>query len=282
LEIAPDSEASMTAHRLINRRMAIAEMGKAGLAIMVLGTAACSDQSEGTTTIGGASTTGAPATTGAPTTTQAPATSSTSTAATSTTTPEPAAFQRANLDFVSAYILYRGGEAALVDTGVDGSAAAIEAALGEAGLDWGTVGHVILTHKHPDHAGSVDDVMALATGATLYAGAVEIPQISSATGPQAVGDGDLVFDLQIIDTPGHTAGHICVLDAAAGILVTGDALVGTSGGVGPPDPSFSEDMAAAGESIAKLAGFDYEIALFGHGEPMLEGASTAVAALAEG
>ena len=75
-----------------------------------------------------------------------------------------------NLEFVSAYILYRGGEAALVDTGVEGSAAAIEAALGEAGLDWDSVGHVILTHKHPDHAGSVDEVMAQATGATLYAG----------------------------------------------------------------------------------------------------------------
>jgi hypothetical protein len=40
-------------------------------------------------------------------------------------------------------------------------------------------------------------------------------------------------------------------------------------------------MAAAGESIAKLAGFEYEVALFGHGEPLLQGASAAVAALAQ-
>ncbi len=271
----------MTTQRLINRRMAIAEMGKAGLAIVVLGAAACSDQGGTTTITGSASTTGVPATAGAPTTTQALATSSTSGAATSTASPATTAFQRANLDFVSAYILYRGGEAALVDTGVDGSAAAIEAALGEAGLDWGSVGHVILTHKHPDHAGSVDAVMEQATGATLYAGTAEIPQILSATAPQGVADGDRVFDLQIIDTPGHTAGHIAVLDGAAGILVTGDALVGTADGVGPPDPSFSEDMTSATESVAKLAGFDYEIALFGHGEPLTQGASTAVAALTQ-
>jgi glyoxylase-like metal-dependent hydrolase (beta-lactamase superfamily II) len=272
----------MTTHRLINRRMAIAEMGKAGLAIMVLGTAACSDPEAGTTTTIAGSTTGAPGTSGAPATTQAAPASSTTAATGTTTQSASTAFQRANLDFVSAYILYRGGEAALVDTGVDGSTAAIEAALGEVGLDWGTVGHVILTHKHPDHAGSVDAVMEMATGATLYAGTVEIPQITSATAPQGVGDGDMVFDLQIIDTPGHTAGHICVLDGAAGILVTGDALVGTpEGGVGPPEPSFSEDMTAAGESIAKLAGFDYEIALFGHGEPLTQGASTAIAALAQ-
>jgi glyoxylase-like metal-dependent hydrolase (beta-lactamase superfamily II) len=270
----------MTAHRLINRRMAIAEMGKAGLAIVVLGTAACSDQSGGTTIAGVTSSTGAPVTTGAPTTTQMQSTTSTGAAGTISATPATTAFQRANLDFVSAYILYRGGEAALVDTGVDGSAGAIGAALGEAGLDWDAVGHVILTHKHPDHAGSVDAVMEQATGATLYAGTLEIPQIISTTAPQEVADGDMVFDLQIIDTPGHTAGHIAVLDGAAGILVTGDALVGTESGVGPPDPSFSEDMAAAGESIAKLAGFEYEVALFGHGEPLLEGASAAVAALA--
>ncbi len=50
----------MTAHRLINRRMAIAEMGKAGLAIMVLGTAACTDDGGGTTTTPAGSPTGAP------------------------------------------------------------------------------------------------------------------------------------------------------------------------------------------------------------------------------
>ena len=46
------------------------------------------------------------------------------------------AWTRVNLGFVSAYILVRGGEAAIVDTGVAGSARAIEAALGAVGLDW--------------------------------------------------------------------------------------------------------------------------------------------------
>jgi glyoxylase-like metal-dependent hydrolase (beta-lactamase superfamily II) len=269
----------MTTHRLINRRMAISEMGKAGLAIVVFGTAACSDGgADATTTAPG---TAAFTSTGAGSTTTSPAITTTAGAA-DTTMPAATTFQRVNLDFVSAYILYRGGEAALVDTGIGGSASAIESALGVVGLAWGSVGHVILTHRHPDHVGGVDDVMALATGAALYAGAADIPQITSATAPKSVGDGDLVFGLEIIDTPGHTAGHICVLDTAAGILVTGDALNGTGGGVGPPDPSFSEDMTSALDSVLKLAGFTYEIALFGHGEPLLEGAASAVAALAAG
>jgi glyoxylase-like metal-dependent hydrolase (beta-lactamase superfamily II) len=270
----------MTTHRLLNRRMAIAEMGKAGLAVVVFGTAACSDPSGtvSTTAAPGAipSTAVLPETTGGDTTTTPPAEATTTTASATT------AFQRVSLDFVSAYILYRGGEAALVDTGVEGSAAAIEAALGEAGLAWDAVGHVILTHKHPDHVGSVDEVMDQVPGATLYAGAPDIPQINSAIVPQSVGDGDHVFDLEIIASPGHTAGHICVLDAAAGILVAGDAMVGANGGVAGPDPSFAEDMDLALDSVGKLAGFSYEVALFGHGEPVLEDASAAVSALAEG
>jgi glyoxylase-like metal-dependent hydrolase (beta-lactamase superfamily II) len=270
----------MTAHRLINRRMAIAEMGKAGLAIAVFGTAACSDGgADATTTAWGS----APVTSAGPATTTTTWAGATTTARPATTTaPAASSWQRVNLDFVSAYILYRGGEAALVDTGVGGSAAAIETALGEAGLAWDSVGHVILTHKHPDHVGSVDEVMAQAGGAALYAGEADIPQITSATAPQPVGDGDNVFGLEIIDSPGHTPGHICVLDTSARILVTGDALNGTSGGVGPPDPGFSEDMTVAMETVLKLSGFTYEIALFGHGEPLLEGASAAVAALAAG
>jgi glyoxylase-like metal-dependent hydrolase (beta-lactamase superfamily II) len=272
----------MTTHRLINRRMAIAEMGKAGLAVVVFGTAACSDGGVDATTIApGTTNNAAPGTNATAGSTTTPASTTTSGFA-STTGAAATSYQRVNLQFVSAYILYRGGEAALVDTGVGGSAAAIQAALGEAGLEWGAIGHVILTHKHPDHVGSVDEVMSQASGAALYAGAADIPEIASATPPQAVGDGDSVFGLEIIDSPGHTLGHISVLDAAAGILVTGDALNGTGSGVGPPDPGFSEDMAVAMDSVLKLGGFSYEVALFGHGEPLLEGASSAVAALTVG
>ncbi len=266
----------MTHHPLLDRRAAIKEMGKAGLAIVVFGAAACSEPVViATTTSSGpsSSTSLAPSTTIGETTTTVGGT--TTTAATGT------AFQRVNLDFVSASILYRGGEAALVDTGVDGSADAVETALAEVGLAWDAVGHVILTHKHPDHIGSLGAILERAVGASVYAGAPDIPDIAAVTVPQPVGDSDLVFDLQTIETPGHTAGHISVLDEAAGILVTGDALNGAgSGGVGAPEPAFTENMTVALDSVRKLAGFSYEVALFGHGEPLLEGASEAVATLA--
>jgi beta-lactamase superfamily II metal-dependent hydrolase len=79
-------------------------------------------------------------------------------------------WQRANLGFVSAYVLVRAGEAAIVDTGVGGSEGTIRDALVAAGVDWADVAHVILTHKHGDHVGSIDAVLGSATSATGYAG----------------------------------------------------------------------------------------------------------------
>ncbi len=80
-------------------------------------------------------------------------------------------WERVNLGFVSAYILVRGGEAAIVDTGVEDSADEIEASLGKAGLTWAAVGHLILTHHHRDHVGSAADVMDRAPDVAGYAGA---------------------------------------------------------------------------------------------------------------
>jgi glyoxylase-like metal-dependent hydrolase (beta-lactamase superfamily II) len=266
----------MTAHVLLTRRMLLRDMGRAGLAVMVLGTTACA-----TNPTSNATPTEEPATT--PSSTAASVTPSTgettgTTSAGSTTTEGGHQWHRADLGFVSAYILYRGGEAALVDTGVGGSETTIQAALAEVGLGWDSVAHVIVTHKHPDHQGSVEAVIA-ATGAPWYAGAADLGEIAAGTEGEAVGDGDHVFGLQVIETPGHTPGHISVLDPVSGVLVTGDALTGSDGGVAGPNPGFSEDIDLANASVGKLAGFGYETALFGHGEPVLTGASAMVAGL---
>jgi glyoxylase-like metal-dependent hydrolase (beta-lactamase superfamily II) len=269
----------MTAHLLVTRRMLIKDMGKAGLAIVVLGAAACSsDPTQNATPTEEAG----DATSMAPTSTTAEAASTASTDAITSTSGVGAGHDwlRVNLDFVSAYVLYRAGEAAVVDTGVGGSEGSIEQTLGEVGLAWGDVGHVIITHEHPDHQGSAQAVLA-ASSAPWYAGTGDIGSITAPSAGTAVGDGDSVFDLQIIDTPGHTPGHISVLDPISGILVAGDALNGDNGAVTGPNPQFSSDMDVANSSVVKLAEFDYEIALFGHGEPVLEGASSQVAELAE-
>jgi glyoxylase-like metal-dependent hydrolase (beta-lactamase superfamily II) len=189
-------------------------------------------------------------------------------------------WQRVPLGIVSAYVLVRGGEGAVVDTGTSGSAGDIEAALAALGLSWGAVGHVIATHSHGDHVGGLDEVLGLAPDALVYAGAADIAAISSPRPIRAVGDGDRVFDLEIIETPGHTPGHICVLDAPGGLLLAGDALTGSGGGVAGPDAQFTPDLALANASVLKLAARSFEVVVFGHGDPVTAGASELVAALA--
>ena len=64
-------------------------------------------------------------------------------------------------------------------------------------------------------------------------------------------------------------------------MVTGDALFGAGGGVTGSLAQFTTDIGLANASVAKLATFDYDVALFGHGDPILNEASRAVGALAE-
>lgn len=189
-------------------------------------------------------------------------------------------WERVSLGFVSAYVLARGNEVAIVDTGTQGSSDQIEQALVTLGANWDDVDHVILTHLHGDHVGGLGGILDAAPSAIAYAGEADVSGISSPRTVTAVNDGDEVFGLQVIGTPGHTAGHISVLDPTAGFLVAGDALNESNGMIVGPNPSFSSDVGEANRSVAKLATSDFHTAVFGHGEPFVGEASEAVVALA--
>lgn len=193
----------------------------------------------------------------------------------------PVEWTRVVLGSVSAYVLGRGREVAIVDTGRSGNAAAIEDALTTMGAGWDNVNHVVLTHLHSDHVGSLPEVLELATSATPWAGAADIGGISSPRDIQPLSDGDEVFGLQVIGTPGHTAGHISVLDPIGGLLVAGDALNESDGMVLGPNPNFSSDIVEANASVARLAERQFETVVFGHGEPFEGGGADAVIALAQ-
>jgi glyoxylase-like metal-dependent hydrolase (beta-lactamase superfamily II) len=187
---------------------------------------------------------------------------------------------RVSMGFVNAYVLVRGKEIAIVDTGTPNNGARFAEVIRTAGLGWDAVRHVILTHYHPDHIGSMGEILTSAAGAAAYAGAADIPQIASPRDIKAVGDNDEVFGLRIIATPGHTPGHICVLDPAGSLLVLGDAMVNIGSQLAGPMAQYTADMAQAQQSVKKLARLTVRRAVFGHGDPIEADASQAIAKVA--
>ncbi|HEX5861383.1 MAG TPA: MBL fold metallo-hydrolase [Nocardioides sp.] len=247
--------------RKVGRRWLLVQTGRGAVGIAVLGvTAACSDGSQSAEDV-------------------QPADDDTETTESQTAnTPSGSmSWERVDLDFVSAYVLIRGNEAAVVDTGVGGSAAAIGQVLEQAGPGWGGVRHVVLTHKHPDHAGSVSDVLDQATAATGYIGQADLTEVAAEL--SALADGDEVFGLQIVGTPGHTAGHISIFDEDSGVLVAGDAL-NNDGGLAGSAPEFTENEAAAAASVLKMARLRPKTILVGHGEPIVDVGAAALERLA--
>lgn len=192
----------------------------------------------------------------------------------------PVEVTRVPTEFVNSYVLVRGKEVAIVDTGLPGNGRKFSQAIETAGLGWDAVGHVILTHYHRDHVGSMGEVLTAAPKATVYAGAADISQIESPRPIEAVGDEAEVFGLEIVATPGHTPGHIAVYDPVGALMVLGDAMVNVGGNLTGPNPQYTSDMARARQSVAKLSKFEFDQAFFGHGEPITQGASAAVAKVA--
>ena len=188
---------------------------------------------------------------------------------------------RVMTSYVNSYVLVRGKEAIIVDTGIPNSGSKFAEVVSKAGLAASNVRHLILTHKHPDHIGSLDEVTAWASSATVYAGAADIPNINTKQSIRPVGEGDQVAGLHIIATPGHTAGHISVHDPVSSLVVVGDAANNHNHQLSGPNPMYTANMPEALQSLKKLAHSRFERAYFGHGEPITAGADKAFAALAQ-
>jgi len=107
------------------------------------------------------------------------------------------------------------------------------------------------THWHPDHTGGNAAVKA-ATGATITGPAAEAARIPTLDLHVREGDTTRIGGLEanIIDTPGHTAGHIAFHLPSAAAVFVGDTLFAM--GCGRLFEGTSADMHASMRKLAAL------------------------------
>lgn len=86
----------------------------------------------------------------------------------------------------------------------------------------------------------------------------------------------------VIDTPGHTPGHISLYHKQSKTLITGDALGIVDGQLVGPEPQYTLDMAAARKSLKKLMEIDIQSIICYHGGFYNKNANQRIAELAQG
>ncbi len=188
--------------------------------------------------------------------------------------------------FVNAYLVREDDGFTLVDTTLRGGAGEFIAAARTAG---GEIRRIVLTHGHSDHVGSLDalkdvtgvDVYMPELDARIHAG--EKPYEGKlrggwpklATVPDVrIDAGDRIGSLEVVASPGHTPGHVSLLDTRDRGLISGDAFT-TIGGVRTPEHLYwrfplswfaTWDRAMAGESARSLRPLRPTLLAPGHGK----------------
>jgi glyoxylase-like metal-dependent hydrolase (beta-lactamase superfamily II) len=205
---------------------------------------------------------------------------------------------------VNAYLLKDDKGVVLIDTGAPGNASKIMEAIKFIGHLPSDLKAILLTHCHPDHAGSAAALKREAPQVKIYASELDAPivekgkkqrEMSPSPGimnkllfrmfvtDQAVEavsiDGklkdketvDFAGEITVIAIPGHCLGQLAfLLPTHGGILFAADAasnMMGLSWSIG------HEDISTAEQSLKKLGNIDFTIACFGHGKPIMTEAS---------
>ncbi|TAK64785.1 MAG: MBL fold metallo-hydrolase [Dehalococcoidia bacterium] len=214
----------------------------------------------------------------------------------------PGVYAIPGLKMGRSYLVEGDGGLALIDTSTGDVSARILDAITSIGRRPDELRAIVATHYHYDHTGNAAALIER-TGARLCVHEADVPYVDGTTpwmamrgpwafldrfGPAPYGlkvdqvlhhDDELPYagGLRVIHAPGHTPGHIALRAPARGVLFAGDALMNTLG-LRLPMSMSSHDMDQARASIARLADLDYDIALPGHGAPLLGRASEKVRA----
>ncbi len=197
----------------------------------------------------------------------------------------------------------------MIDCGYSGFMPIIEKEIEANGLDCSDLTHLIITHHDHDHMGSLADfkqkynnikIVASKTEADYVSGRKKSMRLEQAEKMQEflpdeqkefgrafckvlrnvrpaevdieVEDRD-VFDwcggITVIETPGHTPGHISIYVHGADSILAGDAAALENGKMVIANPQFTLDTKKAQESLDKIADFGASEIICYHGGKLI-------------
>jgi glyoxylase-like metal-dependent hydrolase (beta-lactamase superfamily II) len=195
------------------------------------------------------------------------------------------------------YILVDADGLTVIDAGIPGAdkkiLAYVTGPLGKSARD---IKRILLTHSDLDHVGGLA-ALHKASGARTYASKIEAQAIAlgkasriiKPTGfsmrrvmfalmrpfmkvapfqvDEILEDGQILpvlGGLRVVETPGHTPGHISLFAPSVGVLFCGDSIV-SENGLQVSRPAMSWDNAKAAESVRKQAALGAHTVCSGHG-----------------
>ena len=189
----------------------------------------------------------------------------------------------------------------LIDAGLPGSHRRILRYLSSLGFAARDLKCILITHADFDHVGSLAALKA-ASAARIFANPVEAQAIEAghASRPlkprskaaklfydllhglfkparvqvdEFLADGQflpVLGGLQVVETFGHTPGHVSFFLPSAGVLFCGDSIVSEQDGLRGSRGANTWDQARADESVRKQAALDVRILCSGHGPVVLD------------
>ena len=208
-------------------------------------------------------------------------------------------------DFLScSYLVLRGEEVILVDSGIDPDGEDVREGLDAVGRSAADVRAILLTHWHNDHSSGAA-VIAAESGARVYyheaadermtrrtrarglrgaigakipgagfwapfKGLFELAPTQAVAATAFVADGEVVEDdFLVIETPGHSEGHLSYLYRPERVLFVGDALAVAGDHVSFMSRFLTQDIEAARASMIRCLEVDAAAICPGHRHPLI-------------